>query len=157
MLLSEKVSIGSDREQHGHQEVGQLMLFHFPLLFIHTSMSAVTFPEDVPLQILAGPGSGKTRVLTSRIAYLVNHYGVDPNHLVAVTFTKKAAQEMRHRLFALLGKETTNDLVLGTFHATCARYLRKYGTRIGLNTNFVIMDAEDRCVPNTKVRVSDLT
>ncbi len=74
---------------------------------------AVTSPPDIPLQILAGPGSGKTRVLVSRVAYLVHHYGYQPFEITAVTFTNKAAKEMRNRLEALLGVKKAELLVLG--------------------------------------------
>ncbi|WVQ74660.1 hypothetical protein IAR50_004262 [Cryptococcus sp. DSM 104548] len=104
---------------------------------------AVTAPPDTPLQILAGPGSGKTRVLTSRVAYLVQHHGYLPREIVAVTFTNKSASEMRRRLKTLLGEEKAGQLVLGTFHATCVKYLRRYGTLINLPNNFVIADADD--------------
>ncbi|WOO80687.1 ATP-dependent DNA helicase srs2 [Vanrija pseudolonga] len=106
-------------------------------------LKAVTAPPDVPLQILAGPGSGKTRVLTSRVAHLVKCHGYQPHQITAVTFTNKAAAEMRKRLQALLGEKDAASLVLGTFHATCARYLRRHGKRIGLDNNFAIADADD--------------
>ncbi|RXK35890.1 hypothetical protein M231_06854 [Tremella mesenterica] len=106
-------------------------------------LKAVTADPSVPLQILAGPGSGKTRVLTSRVAYLVKHHGYKPMQIVAVTFTNKAANEMKKRLTSLLGSKAADALVLGTFHATCARYLRRYGQLIGLPNNFAIADADD--------------
>ncbi|WVQ93444.1 hypothetical protein IAU59_000518 [Kwoniella sp. CBS 9459] len=106
-------------------------------------LKAVTASPDVPLQILAGPGSGKTRVLTSRVAYLVQHHGFRPHEIVAVTFTNKASQEMKKRLQVLLGPKAADGLVLGTFHATCAKYLRRYGQLIDLQNNFVIADADD--------------
>lgn len=74
---------------------------------------AVTFPPGTPAQILAGPGSGKTRVLTSRVAYLVRHLGYRPMDITCVTFTNKAAIEMRHRLEKLLGRKDADNLVLG--------------------------------------------
>ena len=76
-----------------------------------------------PLLILAGPGSGKTRVIAHRIAYLVDAIGVAPWRIVSVTFTNKAAREMRQRVVAHLD-DAANDLVLGTFHSICARFLR---------------------------------
>ncbi|KAG1822031.1 P-loop containing nucleoside triphosphate hydrolase protein [Suillus subaureus] len=98
----------------------------------------VTHRPDSPLQILAGPGSGKTKVLTSRIAYMILHHGMDPSSICAVTFTNKAANEMRARLLKLIGKDSVNKVKLGTFHAICALFLRKYGTSVGLDGNFTI-------------------
>ncbi|MBI4498657.1 MAG: UvrD-helicase domain-containing protein, partial [Chloroflexi bacterium] len=96
-----------------------------------------------PLLILAGPGSGKTRVITHRIAYLVRTVGVSPHRIMAVTFTNKAAREMRERLTTLLGRGT-EDLTLGTFHAICARILRTEAEHAGLERSFVIYDDDDQ-------------
>ncbi|KAI9632622.1 P-loop containing nucleoside triphosphate hydrolase protein [Dioszegia hungarica] len=104
---------------------------------------AVTADPAVPLQILAGPGSGKTRVLTSRVAYLVQHHKLFPHQITAVTFTNKAANEMRKRLEKLLGPKLAGGLVLGTFHATCVRFLRRYGGLVDIPNNFAIADADD--------------
>jgi len=109
--------------------------------------TAVTWDAATPLQILAGPGSGKTRVLTTRVAWLVlgdeHRAPLDPSRCVVVTFTNKAANEMRERLVALIGTEKTQKLVLGTFHATCARFLRRWGRKIGVDSNFTIADVDD--------------
>ena len=96
-----------------------------------------------PLLVIAGAGSGKTRVLMYRIAYLVRHKGVDPRHILAVTFTNKAADEMKARAARLLGEEC-KGIWLGTFHASCARILREHGERVGLRRNFVICDEADQ-------------
>jgi len=96
-----------------------------------------------PLLILAGPGSGKTRVIAHRVAYLIKVWGVNPYHILAVTFTNKAAREMKERLYHLLGS-AVEDLTLGTFHAICARILRREGSQIGLEPRFVIYDDDDQ-------------
>ncbi|KAG1729658.1 P-loop containing nucleoside triphosphate hydrolase protein, partial [Suillus paluster] len=103
----------------------------------------VTHPPDSALQILAGPGSGKTKVLTSRIAYMIVHHDMDPSSICAVTFTNKAANEMRARLAKLIGKDRANKVKMGTFHAICVLFLRKYGSAVGLDANFTICDSEE--------------
>lgn len=96
-----------------------------------------------PVLILAGPGSGKTRVITHRVAYLVKVCGVQPHRIMAVTFTNKAAREMRDRLSQLLG-QSAEALTLGTFHAICVRILRRDGIAAGLESSFVIYDDDDQ-------------
>ena len=98
-----------------------------------------------PVLVLAGPGSGKTRVLTHRVAYLIGNLSAEPRQVVAVTFTNKAAREMQGRVVALVGDPSVAARIsLGTFHALCARFLRRDGARLGLPPNFVIFDESDQ-------------
>jgi DNA helicase-2/ATP-dependent DNA helicase PcrA len=103
---------------------------------------AVQFIEG-PVLVLAGPGSGKTRVLTQRVAYLVKECGCEPYHILAVTFTNKAAREMKERLHHLLG-ERLRQLTIGTFHAICVRILRREARHLDISPDFVIYDAADQ-------------
>ncbi len=96
-----------------------------------------------PVLILAGAGSGKTRVLTHRAAYLVEEKGVSPYHIMAITFTNKAAGEMRERIQKIVGYGAEGIWVT-TFHSTCVRILRRFINRIGFETNFTIYDADDQ-------------
>ena len=89
-----------------------------------------------PVLILAGPGSGKPRVIAHRIAYLIKVCGISPCRIIAVTFTNKAAREMRDRVYGLLGGGV-EELTLGTFHAICARILRSEARNINLDPHFV--------------------
>ncbi|MBA2449041.1 MAG: UvrD-helicase domain-containing protein [Chloroflexi bacterium] len=99
---------------------------------------------DGPVLIVAGPGSGKTRVIVHRVAYLIEELAVHPYNVLAVTFTNKAAREMRDRLEALLGPGRARALTVGTFHATCARWLRIDGHHLGIDPRFAIFDDNDQ-------------
>ena len=96
-----------------------------------------------PLLILAGAGSGKTRVLTHRIAYLIDEMGVNPWNILAITFTNKAAGEMRERVDKIVGFGS-ESIWVSTFHSTCVRILRRYIDRLGYDTNFTIYDSDDQ-------------
>ncbi len=97
---------------------------------------------DGPILILAGAGSGKTRVLTHRIAHLVKAHGVSPKHILAVTFTNKASREMKERLASLLGSQASH-LWASTFHSTALRILRRHAQKLGYRADFVVYDTQD--------------
>jgi DNA helicase II / ATP-dependent DNA helicase PcrA len=99
---------------------------------------------DGPLLIVAGAGSGKTKVLTSRIAHIINQKKAFPNQILAVTFTNKAAKEMQNRVSKILGTSATGLSWLGTFHSICAKLLRKHASAVNLNSNFTIIDTDDQ-------------
>ncbi|MCH2108146.1 MAG: UvrD-helicase domain-containing protein, partial [Polyangiaceae bacterium] len=114
-------------------------------------MSDLNEPQKVaathvhgPLLIFAGAGSGKTRTLTYRIGNLIANHGVAPYRILAVTFTNKAASEMRERVAQLVGETIGRDLWIGTFHGTAAKFLRRYPEAAGLSKNFVIYDDSDQ-------------
>ena len=99
---------------------------------------------DGPLLIVAGAGSGKTKVLTSRIANLIKEKKAFPNQILAVTFTNKAAKEMQIRVSRILGSDAVGLSWLGTFHSICAKLLRKHASAVNLNSNFTIIDTDDQ-------------
>ena len=104
---------------------------------------AVLYLEG-PLLIVAGAGSGKTKVLTSRIAHIIKENKAFPNQILSVTFTNKAAKEMQTRVSKMLGSAATGLSWLGTFHSICAKILRKHATAANLNSNFTIIDTDDQ-------------
>ena len=99
---------------------------------------------DGPLLIVAGAGSGKTKVLTSRIAHIIKEKKAFPNQILSVTFTNKAAKEMQNRVSKMLGSAAIGLSWLGTFHSICAKILRKHATAANLNSNFTIIDTDDQ-------------
>src|SRR5919204_1954013 len=113
-----------------------------PLAGLNPAQREAVLHFEGPMLVLAGAGSGKTRVLTTRIARLIEHHGVDPKHILAVTFTNKAAGEMRERVARLLGEEPAGMWV-GTFHAIGARMLRSAAHYVGRTPSFTIYDEED--------------
>ncbi len=114
-----------------------------PELQLNAAQQEAVEKAPVPMLVLAGAGSGKTRVLTARIAHLVRHQGVRPDRILAVTFTNRAAKEMQRRVAALLGRDPVG-LWIGTFHSLCARLLRREAARIGFTPQYSIYDEDDR-------------
>ena len=96
-----------------------------------------------PCLVIAGAGSGKTKVLTHKIAYLIDEKNVKPWNILAITFTNKAANEMKDRVEKLVG-DIAKDMWIGTFHAICVRILRKFIDRLGFDSSFVIFDTSDQ-------------
>src|SRR5215207_7802910 len=99
--------------------------------------------KDGPLMIIAGAGSGKTKVLTTRIAHLMGHHGIDAFNILALTFTNKAAKEMKERVERVLGNSEARNLYIGTFHSVFARILRAEASKLGYPSNFTIYDTDD--------------
>ena len=116
---------------------------------LNAEQQAAVLATDGPVLVVAGPGSGKTRVLTHRIAYVIQELGASPEEILAVTFTNKAAREMRERIDHLLGSSgATTGLWMGTFHSMGVRMLRAHpgvvADRLGILPNFVIYDDADQ-------------
>src|ERR671929_1566485 len=110
---------------------------------LNPAQQAAVLTTEGPLLVIAGAGSGKTRVLTYRVAHLIAACGVKPNEILAITFTNKAAGEMRSRLEGLLG-DTARRIWILTFHAACGRILRREAPRLGYRSNFTIYDSADQ-------------
>src|SRR5438045_2239659 len=99
--------------------------------------------KDGPLMIIAGAGSGKTKVLTTRIAHLMGYHHIDSFNILALTFTNKAAKEMKERVERILGNTEARNLYIGTFHSVFARILRAEASKLGYPSNFTIYDTDD--------------
>ena len=123
------------------QEIGEKMNDIYSTL--NPPQQEAVYHTDGPLLILAGAGSGKTRVLTHRIAYLIDEKGVNPWNILAITFTNKAASEMRERVDKIVGFGS-ESIWVSTFHSTCVRILRRHIDRLGFDTRFAIYDTEDQ-------------
>ena len=111
---------------------------------LNKAQKEATIYLDGPLLIVAGAGSGKTKVLTSRIAHIIKEKKAYPNQILSVTFTNKAAKEMQTRVSKLLGSSAVGLSWLGTFHSICAKLLRKHASAVNLNSNFTIIDTDDQ-------------
>ena len=120
------------------------MLISNNLLNLNKAQKEAVMHFDGPLLIVAGAGSGKTKVLTSRIANLIKEKKAFPNQILAVTFTNKAAREMQYRVSQLLKTNATGLRWLGTFHSICAKLLRKHAAAVNLSHNFTIVDTDDQ-------------
>ena len=109
---------------------------------LNTQQKKAVLQTDGPVLILAGAGSGKTRVLTHRVAYLIDECNVNPWNIMAITFTNKAAGEMRERVDKIVGFGA-ESIWVSTFHSSCVRILRRYADRLGYDNNFTIYDTDD--------------
>ena len=123
---------------------------------LNNKQQEAVLQTDGPCLIIAGAGSGKTKVLTHKIAYLMAEKYIKPWNILAITFTNKAANEMKQRVENLVG-DAVNDMWIGTFHSICVRILRKYIDRIGFDSSFIIFDTQDQktlikeCLKNLKI------
>ena len=109
---------------------------------LNAQQKKAVLQTDGPVLILAGAGSGKTRVLTHRVAYLIDECNVNPWNIMAITFTNKAAGEMRERVDKIVGFGA-ESIWVSTFHSSCVRMLRRYADRLGYENNFTIYDTDD--------------
>ena len=104
---------------------------------------AAVLNTEGPNLVVAGAGSGKTKVLTSRLAYIVEQKKAWPNQILCVTFTNKASREMRDRVIKILGGKISSLSWLGTFHSISVKFLRRHAEAVGIKSNFTILDTED--------------
>jgi DNA helicase-2/ATP-dependent DNA helicase PcrA len=138
-----KAAGSSDAAPPAAEVVGPAALAARIVARLNPEQARAVTTTDGPLLILAGAGSGKTRVLAHRVAYLIGVKGVRPWQILAVTFTNRAAAELRERIIGLVG-DVGRDVQAGTFHAICARVLRRDGAAIGISPRFVIYDTDDQ-------------
>ena len=110
---------------------------------LNSEQKAAVSCVDGPVLIVAGAGSGKTRVLTSRIAYILEQKELDPARILALTFTKKAASEMKERIALMVGERRARRLYMGTFHSVFIRFLREFSDSLGYPSTFTIYDTSD--------------
>ena len=111
---------------------------------LNSAQKEAVMHTEGPLLVVAGAGSGKTKVLTSRIVHLIKERKIIPNQILSVTFTNKAASEMQNRVIKMLKSGSSGLPWLGTFHSICAKLLRKHAKAVGLNSNFTIIDTDDQ-------------
>ena len=111
---------------------------------LNSAQKEAVVNTEGPVLVVAGAGSGKTKVLTSRIAHIIKNKKAFPNQILSVTFTNKAAKEMHFRVSKILKSEATGLSWLGTFHSICAKILRRHAKAVGLNSNFTILDTDDQ-------------
>ena len=111
---------------------------------LNSAQKEAVINTEGPILVVAGAGSGKTKVLTSRIAHIIKNKKAFPNQILSVTFTNKAAKEMHSRVSKILKYEAVGLSWLGTFHSICAKILRKHAKAAGLNSNFTILDTDDQ-------------
>ena len=110
---------------------------------LNSEQKAAVSCVDGPVLIVAGAGSGKTKVLTSRIAYILEQKDLDPSRILALTFTKKAASEMKERIALMVGERKARKLYMGTFHSVFIRFLREFSESLGYPSAFTIYDTSD--------------
>ncbi len=111
---------------------------------LNSAQKEAVINTEGPILVVAGAGSGKTKVLTSRVAHIIKNKKAFPNQILSVTFTNKAAKEMQNRISKILNSKATGLTWLGTFHSICAKLLRKHAKAAGLNSNFTILDSDDQ-------------
>ncbi|CAE6471476.1 unnamed protein product [Rhizoctonia solani] len=144
MSMQRRIELGLMRRCGSYRIISRQMMTRSHLEGLNRpQLQAVMFTPNGSLQILAGPGTGKTRVLTSRLANLILNHSYSPSSICAVTFTRKASKEMKTRLHGYIGESSTEELKIGTFHSVCLKYLRTYGTMVRVEPNFLIWDEEE--------------